>query len=72
MKYYFKIKAWALGGLFTTSPYISYRIENTGLSTFVTPTLTLEAYCPTFLGNMDELVTNTLGNYMTWIGAPAQ
>lgn len=66
MIYSFKIKAWALGGLFTTLQ----RIPNSGLSSFVTPTMTLEAYCPTFLGNMDELVSNTLSNHITWIGAP--
>ena len=65
--YSFKIKAWALGGRFVDSTWT----PNEGLSSFVSPFLTLEAKCPTFLGNMDELETISLINHMTWIGAPS-
>jgi hypothetical protein len=53
--YSFKIKAWVLGGL----------------STYVSPVLTLVAKCPTFTGNLDELDTISLSNHLTWIGAPS-
>ena len=65
--YTFKIKAWVLGGLFTSST----REPNEGLSTFVSPWMNLEVKCPIFTGNLDELETVSLSNHLTWIGAPS-
>ena len=52
--YSFKIKVWVKGGL----------------STFISPNLSLTTDCPVFLGNADELVANTLSNKLTWLNAP--
>ena len=63
--YSFKIKAWVLGGFFngtTCAP-------NEGLSTFVSPLMTLKVKCPIFTGNLDELETISLFDHLTWVGA---